>query len=522
MKRKHRKKYTGLKIILCLLCLILLVLLAVGRYTASKNHSKSAAPPPETAYEAFMRTMSFSPVSGQWGPLYETAQALRRCETGAVTEKSYTEAVMPFSITYLDPDKLFVGLLDEAQALLTQKAEAASRPDEIYDDAFNYKDEILDRCFEAALTERLDQAESCLSFDHLELTFHYGTDGWGLENGDALGALIADSYFDWDTYALSLRTELAETAEYIPFHYKIDENALAGPEPDPSLFGETADPAVIEELLQSSLARQLIGDQTLAWRADIAFLPGTSIYYYLDETILALVWKEETSKAVGTFSEVILADGSQLRRRIAGDQFESFDFNTTSGFAEQTNAVLTLGGDFYHHGRSCGIVVYQRDIYRYDLSTCDTCYITADGDMLFSYRDQFENAEQAQDFVKDNDILFSLCFGPVLIDNGVDVTPDYYPWGEIHDTYARSVLGMLGDKHYLTVNINCQQPNYYYLVTLRQAADAMVEKGCVKAYALDGGQTATTVFNGTLINPVQFGWEKNISDVIYFATAVSR
>ena len=48
----------------------------------------------------------------------------------------------------------------------------------------------------------------------------------------------------------------------------------------------------------------------------------------------------------------------------------------------------------------------------------------------------------------------------------------------------------------------------------------MVEKGCVKAYTLDGGQTATTVFNGQLINPVQFGWEKPISDVIYFATAL--
>ena len=71
------------------------------------------------------------------------------------------------------------------------------------------------------------------------------------------------------------------------------------------------------------------------------------------------------------------------------------------------------------------------------------------------------------------------------------------------------------------MNINCAQPGteYYNLATLRQEADAMVKRGCRKAYALDGGQTATTVFGGQLINPVQFGWEKEISDIIYFASA---
>ncbi len=188
---------------------------------------------------------------------------------------------------------------------------------------------------------------------------------------------------------------------------------------------------------------------------------------------------------------------------------------------DSSNAVLALGGDFYHHGRACGISVYQREIVRFEPHSCDVCYITTDGDMLFSYRDQFTTEEEARQFAEDNDVLFSLVFGPVLIDDGVDVTPESYPWGEIKDRYARSALGLLGRHHYLTMNINCYgYDKYYYLATLRQAADAMLARGCVKAYTLDGGQTATTVFGGQLINPVQFGWEKDISDVIYFATAV--
>ena len=94
-----------------------------------------------------------------------------------------------------------------------------------------------------------------------------------------------------------------------------------------------------------------------------------------------------------------------------------------------------------------------------------------------------------------------------------------YIWGEVRVYYARSALGLLGRHHYLLMNINHGQWEYDHLPSLRQAADAMVRRGCYKAYTLDGGQTATTVFHYELINPVQFGWEKEISDIIYFASA---
>ena len=48
----------------------------------------------------------------------------------------------------------------------------------------------------------------------------------------------------------------------------------------------------------------------------------------------------------------------------------------------------------------------------------------------------------------------------------------------------------------------------------------MVARGCFKAYTLDGGQTCCTIVNGELISPVQFGYERETSDIIYFATSV--
>ena len=341
-------------------------------------------------------------------------------------------------------------------------------------------------------------------------------------NGEKAGQKEAE--FTTDVEKPAPTATPAPTPEPTPepvFVYTIPENALSGMEPDPEGYHESMEAAELAAFLQREEVQTLVDGRKLVWNADIERYPETPVRWYFDETILCIVWQEVEAQTVGTFSEVIIADGSQLRRKISADELWSFAFETTSQFAADTNAVLAFGGDFYYHGRACGVGFYQRELYRFEPVTCDTCYITGEGELLFSYRRQFTEQAEAEAFAKENNVLFSLGFGPVLIDDGVDVTPEEYPWGEVNDTYARSALGELEPLHYLTMNMNCAEPGtpYYNLATLRQAADAMVARGCRKAYALDGGQTATTVFGGSLINPVQFGWEKEISDIIYFASA---
>ena len=138
--------------------------------------------------------------------------------------------------------------------------------------------------------------------------------------------------------------------------------------------------------------------------------------------------------------------------------------------------------------------------------------------MLFAYAGQFADEEDCKNFIAENDVVFSVAFGPVIIDNGVDVMPSRYRYGEIDDTYARSAIGMLGEHHYLTMDIN-RSPIHYNLATLRQAVDAMLAHGCVKAYTFDGGQTAETFLGGEVINPLQNPWEKPVSDAICFVSA---
>ena len=429
------------------------------------------------------------------------------------------EARQLLRLTRLDEAALRTDLTAAMTVRLQSWVDAAARGSEVYTDDRAIRPELL----EPAFLEELDAALNASRYAeelNLELALRYEDGAWIPSEENLTQMLYLLEMGNPDAMAESLFTLVSEALPYLPVRYRIAEDALAGPVPNPEGFGETDDPAVIEALLQRPEAQALINGQELCWNAEIARIPNTPIRWYLDETLLVLVWQEPEARAVGTFSEVFVADGSQLRRKIAGDTPFDLNFESCSRFAQDTNAVLAVGGDFYHHGRACGISVYQREICRFEPDSCDVCYITPDGDLLFSYRGQFQTEEEAKQFIEENDVLFSLVFGPVLIDNGVDVTPTSYAWGEIDDTYARSALGLLGERHYLTMNINCQQPDYYYLATLRQAADAMVRRGCLKAYTLDGGQTATTVFNGQLINPVQFGWEKDISDIIYFASAV--
>ena len=512
--------------ILGALALLLLLVLGGGlvflRATGGSlaNPFSPPAPEPGALLAAFQAPEPEEATVPEGQTLLAAAEAVRRWElAGALAQEGKT-ARQPVRVTVLDTNKLAPALTEAMRGAVEESVSAASRAEEIYENG-SYRPELLRGVFGETLAGLLREPETFASTAELSLTLRWQNRQWQIENlAELETALLSGGAYPADAAAQALYEASAATLPIFPLHYRIAENALAGPVPDPAGFGETDDPAVIEALLQRPEAQALTGGQALCWNAQIARFPGSSIRYYLDETLLVLVWQEVEANAVGTFSEVFVADGSQLRRKIAGDTPFDFNFETCSQFAQDTNAVLALGGDFYHHGRACGISVYQREICRFEPETCDVCYITPDGDLLFSYRGQFTSEEEARQFLADNDVLFSLVFGPVLIDNGVDVTPENYAWGEVNDTYARSALGLLGRHHYLTMNINCGQGEYYYLATLRQAADAMVRRGCVKAYTLDGGQTATTVFHGELVNPVQFGWEKPISDIIYFASAL--
>lgn len=126
--------------------------------------------------------------------------------------------------------------------------------------------------------------------------------------------------------------------------------------------------------------------------------------------------------------------------------------------------------------------------------------------------------ETAQAFVDENNIDFSIAFGPILVDDGVRCEPENYYLGEVNDKYPRAALCQRDKLHYIVVIANGKD-GYWERPTIHDFANRIDELGCQKAYTLDGGQTGTIAMNGKALNPVQ-GHERWISDIIVFATAI--
>jgi len=295
----------------------------------------------------------------------------------------------------------------------------------------------------------------------------------------------------------------------------IPETDTVAPQSDPSAYGTTTDPNVIQQVVDD--ASVLLAGQSMVWTPDIELFPGSSYTYYRDDSILVIAWKQLIEGKCCTCAEVKIADGSQLRRKIVNDTYGSDVQMRASELAKEANAVIAMNADFYAY-RTIGITVYQRTLYRFS-TQLDTCFFTSSGDMLFSKAGALSTREEAEQFISENDVLFSTSFGPILVENGTLRKISKYSIGQITKTYSRAGIGMTDDLHYFLMTIN-YDTGVGTAATVQQLAQFMYDKGCIKAYGLDGGQTSEMWMNNRILNTVGWGSERQVSDILYFATAI--
>ncbi len=307
----------------------------------------------------------------------------------------------------------------------------------------------------------------------------------------------------------------ASSAMNVPKHYWISGDAEAAPKPDRDRFGKTEDPQALSEVIKA--AEPLLEGQSLFFSTDTAIAENSQIHYYQDETILVITWKQAIDGTAYTFSEVKIADPSQIRRYLSGGTYGSGKLSVPTEMAASVNAVVASSGDYYQF-RNAGVIVYNGAVCRAG-GGADTCYVDKNGDLHFTYMRERMDMEKAQQYVEDNQIRFSLAFGPVLVENGEKVSFGGYGLGEVDRNFARAALCQMDELHYLLVNANAEDGLSAY-PTMYEFAQQIYKTGCRDAYALDGGQTATLIMDGELVNQMTKGYQRKISDIIYFATAL--
>lgn len=338
--------------------------------------------------------------------------------------------------------------------------------------------------------------------------------GSGTGSAASVNGAIMDQYDMQINNAVSTALEGVLSIEKI---YWLSDDVQVAPEPNPECYGTASDPKELAWLIEE--AKELLQGQELYFNTDITLHKDTDITYYFDETILAITWKQSYDGAVYTLSEVKIAHPSQLRRFLAGGTFGSEKLYVTSEMAASVNAVVASSGDFYNF-RRVGIVAYDGVVQRVNAKKYDSCMITESGDLLLVPHGEITTRTSAQKFVDENNVRFSLAFGPILVKDGVRCEPDYYPLGEIEEGYARAALCQMDELHYIMLAANGENGGFWNLPNIHTLAEFVHGLGAQQAYTLDGGQTAVIVMNDELKNRVQFGSERRISDIIYFATAI--
>lgn len=384
--------------------------------------------------------------------------------------------------------------------------------------------------------------------DRVRAVLRYRKAGWRTLTATGLACLVLIACFMTSPIAGQAQAEPdpAESAALLPAagegtapvdpgrtvktHYVIAEDSPAGSPPREENYGSVPPERANEvlDIVRRAEASGLLEGQSLCFDPAADFVPGSTIRYYYDETILSICWKELIDGSTCSFNETKLADASQLRRKLAGDSFGSEALNYATAFARSVNAVAAVNADLYL-ARDVGIVVYGRELYRFNtwdyndsycLYNCvDTLFVTAEGEFLFGRRGDVWDEESLRSFIRDKDILFSVAFGPILVEDGAVQVCDWYPMGEVDQGYSRAGIGQVDRLHYLYMSLN-HAPEMAARWTVNTFAEHFGEKGVRNAYCLDGGQTGELVFQGEPFNHIDFGAERLVSDILYFASAL--
>ena len=325
------------------------------------------------------------------------------------------------------------------------------------------------------------------------------------------------------TLATTYQTEIQEQLEQVITDepettsvYEIADPNGPAPVPNPECYGVADDPKELQWLIEE--ARKVLEEQELHFSTDIEIFPDSQIHYYLDDTILAITWKQKVENTAFTFAEVKLMHPSQFRRHLSGEEFGSGMLSLTSEMSQSVNAVVGCSGDYYSYRRR-GLTIVDGVAKKFVKGLPDTCYINGEGDLILERDQEFADIEAVQAYADENDIRFSLSFGPILVKDGENVCPKSYDLGEVKERYSRAAICQMDKLHYLYIAAG-MDVDTYGLMTMRTFSKHVAETGCRQAYALDGGQTTTIVLNNEVINHVNYGSERRISDIIYFATAI--
>ena len=264
---------------------------------------------------------------------------------------------------------------------------------------------------------------------------------------------------------------------------------------------------------------------------------------YVDESISVKIYEGRYADTDYMYAHIKISHPSQLRTApasIGGKATANFRSTSTRRgrlVAKDANAVIAMNGDYYTK-QECKVVLRMGTQYRNNADGLrDLLIIDKNGD--FSYLNAPKKADYAAYYEANQANLYQVfCFGPVLVENGVNIIPADYENGYIgaQKCAQRAALCQLGELEYMMVVCYGNQTKGNKGMTIPEFAtvcdmagrELNPETGCKLAFNLDGGNSTTIAFKQLDAKSGKMKYvkvncpeiERFLSDIIYFATLV--
>lgn len=234
---------------------------------------------------------------------------------------------------------------------------------------------------------------------------------------------------------------------------------------------------------------------------------------YIDDNVSIQITQRRVNETECYIADVRVSSAEYLKTAFAKGKFGKNIAQYTSTIAKDVNAIFAVNGDYYGI-REKGYVIRNGVLYQ------DKAYNNQEDLVIYpdgSFKIIKENEVTAKQLY-DEGAWQVLCFGPALVENGEASVKKGDDVAAHMASNPRTAIGIIDELHYVFI-VSDGRTKESAGLSLLQLAELMMELGVTTGYNLDGGGSATMVFNGKVVNkPTSSGSsikERGVSDIVY-------
>ena len=235
---------------------------------------------------------------------------------------------------------------------------------------------------------------------------------------------------------------------------------------------------------------------------------------YKDDNVSIEITQRRIYETECYIADVKLSSAEYLKTAFAKGKFGKNIAQTTSKIAESVDAIFAINGDYYGI-RERGYVIRNGVLYQSKgyTNNQEDLVIYPDG----SFRIIKEKEVTAQQLY-DEGAWQVLTFGPALVEGGEAAVKEGEDVAAHMASNPRTAIGIIDELHYVFI-VSDGRTKASAGLSLLELAQVMIDLGVTTGYNLDGGGSATMVFNGKVVNkPTSSGSsikERGVSDIVY-------